>query len=138
MDAIPSNLGGFAIAAEQVTPLVSPSDFYNELISRSQKAQRRIVLTSLYLGSGDMEQKLVATLRDTIQARKDVKVSILLDYLRGTRGVAEGKSSICLLRDIAANAQVCQFLVFFLIQTLDLPLPYPTFAQPEKVVSFRA
>lgn len=107
MNTFSSNLRGFPIAADNVIPLASPSDFYDELISRTKTAHHRIVLSSLYLGNGKLERELVSTLEEALSSRTSIQATVLLDYLRGTRGVAEGKSSACLLRSVADKAQVC-------------------------------
>nr|XP_060501223.1 CDP-diacylglycerol--glycerol-3-phosphate 3-phosphatidyltransferase, mitochondrial isoform X1 [Panthera onca] len=55
-------------------------------------AKRRVVMASLYLGTGPLEQELVdcleSTLEKSLQAKfpSDLKVSILLDFTRGSRG----------------------------------------------------
>nr|XP_031541666.1 CDP-diacylglycerol--glycerol-3-phosphate 3-phosphatidyltransferase, mitochondrial isoform X4 [Vicugna pacos] len=55
-------------------------------------ARRRVVMASLYLGTGPLEQELVdcleSTLEKSLQAKfpSDLKVSILLDFTRGSRG----------------------------------------------------
>ncbi|KAB0399607.1 hypothetical protein E2I00_002255, partial [Balaenoptera physalus] len=55
-------------------------------------AKRRVVMASLYLGTGPLEQELVdcleSTLEKSLQAKfpSDLRVSILLDFTRGSRG----------------------------------------------------
>lgn len=40
--------------------LKSPSDFYRTLLDRCRCAKRRIVIASLYLGTGQLEEELVS------------------------------------------------------------------------------
>lgn len=55
-------------------------------------AKQRVVMASLYLGTGLLEQELVNCLEETLekslQANEspNLRVSILLDYTRGSRG----------------------------------------------------
>ncbi|KAK3089168.1 hypothetical protein FSP39_001412, partial [Pinctada imbricata] len=56
-----------------------------------KKAKRRIVIASLYLGTGSLEQDLVEAIRHACKSAKesgtgDFEVHILLDYVRGSRG----------------------------------------------------
>ncbi|ELU09495.1 hypothetical protein CAPTEDRAFT_115742 [Capitella teleta] len=78
---------GFRIHGSQVEFLHEPADFYSNLLEQIKKAERRIVIASLYLGTGRMEQKLVDTISETLAQRSlPLKVDILLDYTRGQRG----------------------------------------------------
>ncbi|KAL1451572.1 hypothetical protein WDU94_005933 [Cyamophila willieti] len=76
----------FPARSDQIKLLSQPNEFYSELLSRIQNAKTRIVLTSLYMGTGPLEQKLVQTLQSTLVNNQAVNVRILLDANRGTRG----------------------------------------------------
>lgn len=43
----------------QVSILHKPEEFYQTLLDRCKKAQKRIMLASLYLGTGPLEKELV-------------------------------------------------------------------------------
>ncbi|XP_053562201.1 CDP-diacylglycerol--glycerol-3-phosphate 3-phosphatidyltransferase, mitochondrial isoform X2 [Bombina bombina] len=78
----------FGIASSGVKVLSTPSEFYQVMKTQVQMAKKRIIMASLYLGTGNLEQDLV----DSIEKRlcstdsSGLKVSILLDFTRGSRG----------------------------------------------------
>ncbi|MGH0121562.1 UNVERIFIED_CONTAM: hypothetical protein FKN15_040689 [Acipenser sinensis] len=63
-------------------------------------AKRRVVMASLYLGTGPLEQELVDCLQEALERSReermapDLKVSILLDYTRGSRGKKNSRSML--------------------------------------------
>ncbi|XP_010149799.1 PREDICTED: CDP-diacylglycerol--glycerol-3-phosphate 3-phosphatidyltransferase, mitochondrial [Eurypyga helias] len=81
----------FGISSSHVKVLSSPAEFYELLKVQIRTAQRRVVMASLYLGTGLLEQELVdcleETLEESLQAKgsSNLRVSILLDYTRGSR-----------------------------------------------------
>ena len=59
--------------------------------ARIKTAKRRVVMASLYLGTGPLEQDLVDCMQEALQRSRevdnsDLQVSILLDFTRGSRG----------------------------------------------------
>ncbi|KAH0629392.1 hypothetical protein JD844_011443 [Phrynosoma platyrhinos] len=78
----------FGIASSHVKVLSSPTEFY-ELM---KMAKHRVVLASLYLGTGPLEQELVDCIEMALEkslqgcGTSSLKVSILLDFTRGSRG----------------------------------------------------
>uniref|UniRef100_U3IWT6 CDP-diacylglycerol--glycerol-3-phosphate 3-phosphatidyltransferase n=2 Tax=Anas platyrhynchos TaxID=8839 RepID=U3IWT6_ANAPP len=82
----------FGISSSHVKVLSSPAEFYELLKVQIKTAKQRVVMASLYLGTGLLEQELVDCLEETLekslQAKEspDLRVSILLDYTRGSRG----------------------------------------------------
>lgn len=54
----------FKIVHVQIKTLKSPKDFYHTLLYRCTSAKRRIVIASLYLGTGKLEEKLVSKIHD--------------------------------------------------------------------------
>lgn len=73
----------FKINGSQVRVLQTPAEFYETLKDKIRNAERRIFLSTLYIGKSETE--LIATLQETLRAKPDVKLSILTDALRGTR-----------------------------------------------------
>jgi len=57
----------FTVAAEDVSILHSPAEFYDTLLSAIQQAQQQVSLSSLYIGNGHMEHRLMDTLRAKVQ-----------------------------------------------------------------------
>ena len=89
--------------------------FYQEQI---KTANNRILLSSLYLGTGELEKDLVSfcsfvddniivlihtqvsILGSVLHDKRNVECTILLDYLRGNRGIP---NSVSILQDILAS-----------------------------------
>ena len=42
-------------------------------------------MSALYLGTGKLERYLVEKINNKMEMNMDIKVNILLDYMRGTR-----------------------------------------------------
>ncbi|VDP08087.1 unnamed protein product [Soboliphyme baturini] len=112
----------FAINGENVKIIKEPSTFYRTLLELSEKACRRIVLSSLYLGTGGLEKNLVDTLTNALS--KGVRITVLLDYSRGTRGDPDSCSMLLpLLTDNRGNTGVYLFHSPLLRGILKLLLP---------------
>lgn len=101
----------FELPADQISCITEPDVFYTTLMANIRTAKRRVVLASLYLGTGEKEQKLVELLDQTLAKRQQeqaqngrgasegsavpFQVEILVDRTRGTRG--EPSSSYSML-----------------------------------------
>ncbi|KAK4185187.1 CDP-diacylglycerol-glycerol-3-phosphate 3-phosphatidyltransferase [Podospora australis] len=90
----------FRVNGSQIRVLQSPSEFYETLKDKIRNAQRRIFLSTLYIGKS--EKELIATLQQALRAKPDLKLSILTDALRGTRE-APDPSCASLLAPLAAE-----------------------------------
>lgn len=76
----------FPVSASNITILSEPPQFYNVLKEGCATATKRIVLVSLYLGTGNLEKNLVkAVLENDSFQKGGLNVSVLLDYMRGSR-----------------------------------------------------
>ncbi|TGZ83172.1 hypothetical protein EX30DRAFT_339383 [Ascodesmis nigricans] len=73
----------FEVDANSIRIIRTPSDFYSTLKDRILKAERRIFLSTLYIGKS--EHELIEVLRESLRIHPHLKVSILSDALRGTR-----------------------------------------------------
>ncbi|XP_010854819.1 PREDICTED: CDP-diacylglycerol--glycerol-3-phosphate 3-phosphatidyltransferase, mitochondrial [Bison bison bison] len=82
----------FGVSSSHVRVLSSPAEFFELMKGQIKVAKRRVVMASLYLGIGPLEQELVdcleSTLEKSLQAKfpSGLRVSILLDFTRGSRG----------------------------------------------------
>eukprot|EP01101_Sappina_pedata_P010004 TRINITY_DN6194_c0_g1_i1.p1 TRINITY_DN6194_c0_g1~~TRINITY_DN6194_c0_g1_i1.p1 ORF type:complete len:506 (-),score=102.94 TRINITY_DN6194_c0_g1_i1:69-1586(-) len=92
----------FPVKASSIKILQSPPEFYSSLIEGIRKAEQRIIISSLYLGTGDLERKMVDELRAACEKNPALEVVILLDYVRGTRRDKKGDCSACLLESLLA------------------------------------
>ena len=83
-----SHCRGISLSSSDVELLDSPRSFYTTLLDLTAKAQKRIVLSSLYVGTGPDEMKLGMALRERMVQVPGLRVECLLDFLRGTRPAA--------------------------------------------------
>ncbi|XP_030573257.1 CDP-diacylglycerol--glycerol-3-phosphate 3-phosphatidyltransferase, mitochondrial [Drosophila novamexicana] len=105
----------FPLRGDQIQVIHEPQHFYQTLIQRIAQAKRRIVLASLYLGTGQLESSFVQTLRHSLQAESSLRLNVLLDFTRGTRGAANSKTMLLpLVREFGEQVQ------FSLYHTPDL------------------
>ncbi|KRY76494.1 CDP-diacylglycerol--glycerol-3-phosphate 3-phosphatidyltransferase, mitochondrial [Trichinella pseudospiralis] len=76
----------FKIRGNNVKIIESPSQFYEQLIVLVSQSCYRVALCSLYIGTGEMERDLIASLRKAMNEKGSLKVDILLDFNRARRG----------------------------------------------------
>ncbi|KAK4446603.1 hypothetical protein QBC34DRAFT_331040 [Podospora aff. communis PSN243] len=81
----------FRVNGSQIRVLQTPAEFYETLKEKIRGAEKRIFLSTLYIGKS--EKELIATLRQTLRAKPNVKLSILTDALRGTREAPDPSSA---------------------------------------------
>ncbi|XP_005186153.1 CDP-diacylglycerol--glycerol-3-phosphate 3-phosphatidyltransferase, mitochondrial [Musca domestica] len=97
----------FPLRGEQIQVINEPKHFYETLLQRSASARERIVLASLYLGTGQLETNFVQTLRKTLQQQSSLRVNVLLDFTRGTRGEMNSKTMLLpLIQDFSEQFQL--------------------------------
>lgn len=73
----------FDINSSQIQILRSPAEFYDTLKSKIRGAEKRIFLSTLYIGK--TEHELVSILHNALKSKPSLKLYILTDALRGTR-----------------------------------------------------
>ncbi|XP_063934348.1 CDP-diacylglycerol--glycerol-3-phosphate 3-phosphatidyltransferase, mitochondrial-like isoform X1 [Zophobas morio] len=78
------------LSSKKIRFLYQPCQFFETLRKGIQNSKRRITLASLYLGDGPMETILVTDLCNA--ARRGIKINVLLDFFRGTRGLVNSAS----------------------------------------------
>ena len=92
----------------QIEILHEPHSFYNLLLRQIENANERIVLSSLYLGTGLLEKNLVQVLQKRLQEKPNLKVKILLDCTRGSRGKINSRQMLLpLLKNFENSCKVC-------------------------------
>lgn len=95
----------FPVNADKVSIITEPSNFYDTLVDKCNNATHRITLASLYLGTGHLEKRLVSTIHDKL--RDNVRVNVLLDFQRGTRGqLNSAKMLLPLLENFNKNCRI--------------------------------
>ncbi|CRK91812.1 CLUMA_CG005437, isoform A [Clunio marinus] len=94
---------GFCVNAANVKVIHHPKDFYNILLKRASAAKERIGLASLYIGVGKLESELIEAIRTNLNSNKNIKVNVLLDFTRGTRGKINSKTMLMPLLNQSEN-----------------------------------
>eukprot|EP00249_Psilotum_nudum_P012695 c23927_g1_i1 orf=1491-3269(+) len=75
----------FPVKGEAVEVLSSPADFFNMLKRGIVDARERVVMSSLYMGIGHLEQELLNVIVDALNTKSSLQVLLLFDALRSTR-----------------------------------------------------
>lgn len=79
-----------------------------------KQANRRIVLSALYLGTGNLEKYLVQQIDNKIKRSRNIRVTTLMDYNRSMRTDPNGESGADLLKTLkTSNAQSAQVKIAF-------------------------
>ncbi|XP_063312426.1 CDP-diacylglycerol--glycerol-3-phosphate 3-phosphatidyltransferase, mitochondrial isoform X2 [Pelobates fuscus] len=102
----------FGISSSSVKVLHTPDEFYQVMKAQIKKAKKRIIMASLYLGTGHLEQELVDSIEETLRCPEscDLRVSILLDFTRGSRGRKNSRTMLLpLLRRFPERVRVSLF-----------------------------
>ena len=73
-------------------------------------AKERISMSSLYLGTGKLEQFLVERLNRQIKGNPHLHVQIVLDHMRSTRSDRKNKSSYTLLKDLKIMVECYSYI----------------------------
>lgn len=83
----------------------------NESIKTDFGFSQRITLASLYLGNGVLEQKIVDCIRENPEFENgNLKVVVLLDFTRGSRGV--NNSRVLLKTLLEKNESCCEVSLY--------------------------
>ena len=90
----------FELYSSQVQLITNPTDYYLALHKLAGDAERRICMSSLYLGTGNLEKYLVEKLSKCTQQNPDIRLTMLLDFMRGTRLSKNGESSLTMLKPL--------------------------------------
>eukprot|EP00301_Raphidiophrys_heterophryoidea_P000862 c10432_g1_i1.p1 GENE.c10432_g1_i1~~c10432_g1_i1.p1 ORF type:complete len:487 (+),score=86.98 c10432_g1_i1:29-1489(+) len=121
---------GFAVDSDNIDFLQNGSEYYDALLGNIRTATQRIVLTSLYLGSSERERTLVSEIENAMVRSPGLRVTVLLDCMRGCRPSSpSGDSSVDLLRQLvesphaAQRVDICLFQSHLLTPTLMKFLP---------------
>lgn len=87
----------FEIDSENIEVLYTPSDYYKSLKKLFSNAKQRIIISSLYLGNGPLENDLVQAIDTNLHLNPNLTVNVLLDYQRALRNV---NNSITMLKPV--------------------------------------
>ena len=92
---------GFLLESNQIKILKTPNEFYNTILSLIGRAKKRISITSLYLGTGHLEKKVIECLK-TKAKRNGIELNIIMDKNRCER-IEKGKNSLTLLSSLSKD-----------------------------------
>jgi len=87
----------FTCRAGNIEILKDPIDFYIALHQGIRTSYQRIALSTLYLGTGNLERYLMACIDSKLKRSKKFKFSFLMDFMRGTRVGSDGESSLSIV-----------------------------------------
>nr|XP_025039395.1 CDP-diacylglycerol--glycerol-3-phosphate 3-phosphatidyltransferase, mitochondrial isoform X1 [Pelodiscus sinensis] len=106
----------FGVSSSHIRVLSSPTEFYELMKDQIKAAKQRVVMASLYLGTGLLEQELVDCIEEALErslqasGSSDFRVSILLDFTRGSRGTTNSRTMLLpLLRRFPEQVRVSLF-----------------------------
>jgi CDP-diacylglycerol--glycerol-3-phosphate 3-phosphatidyltransferase len=68
-----------------ISILNSPIDFYETILKEIELASNKIILTALYFGSGEQEQKIVTAINNALMAKSQLTFTCIFDYNRSSR-----------------------------------------------------
>lgn len=84
----------FPVNGNKIKIMLEPKQFYETLADNCLHAKYRIIMASLYLGIGDLENKLISNIQTNLAQNEQLKVDMLLDFSRGTRGDINSKTTL--------------------------------------------
>ena len=119
----------FLIPNKNIKTLLTPPEFYNTIIEGIKSSKYRILISSLYIGTGQLERQLVDTLIDSSNKNPKLIVKILVDKNRGQRKGKSGESTFTLLQSAMDRAQFPENLKFSFIWANGLNRRYDPYAK---------
>ncbi|WVF70894.1 hypothetical protein IAT40_005689 [Kwoniella sp. CBS 6097] len=81
--ALTSTQPCFGARGDEVELLTSPEGFYKRLLEMVKRAKKRVIISSLYIGTEEGE--LVDAIRHVLASNPQLRVTFILDYHRATR-----------------------------------------------------
>ncbi|KAF5366860.1 hypothetical protein D9757_011923 [Collybiopsis confluens] len=88
------NLPRFTVPADGISVLAQPSEFYSILLDMIRNAEKRIFISSLYIGSS--EHELISTLKTRLTEKAGLHLYLQLDLNRSTRPGPSSTATILL------------------------------------------
>ena len=93
------NIPFFQIPESSIKIIKTPTEFYNKINNGIKQSKNRISLTSLYLGTGELEKTLIKNLNKNLQKNTELRFKLVLDGFRGQRENKEKNSSLKILEN---------------------------------------
>lgn len=102
----------FPLQASQIEIITEPQTFYNKLQMQCLNAVNRIGIASLYFGTDALESQLVNDIQQNIRRNAALKVNILIDFMRGTRGEGSKITSKQMLQQLLNDSTNCSLSLY--------------------------
>lgn len=102
----------FPLQASQVEIITEPQTFYNTLHTMCSNAIDRIGIASLYFGTDKLETQLIDDIQINVRRNADLKVNVLIDFARGTRGDGHKTTSKDMLRPLMESNENCTLSLY--------------------------
>lgn len=102
LDDVVDGLRLFGVAPSRVRVLREPHAFHREVVSACATATSRVSLAALYVGSGPLEEQVVAALQTACRRSPRLEVRIVLDGARARRREL-GATSLDVLAPLVAE-----------------------------------
>lgn len=83
LDTLSATQPCFGAKGDEITLLGTPQEFKATLLAMIKRAKRRIIISTLYIGTE--QEDIVEALREALTKHRYLKVSIVMDFNRGTR-----------------------------------------------------
>ncbi|XP_050391449.1 CDP-diacylglycerol--glycerol-3-phosphate 3-phosphatidyltransferase, mitochondrial [Patella vulgata] len=106
----------YPVHGDKVLVLTEPTQYFEVLKLKIKKAKKRVILASLYLGTGSLEDELVDCLQEACanaakEGNGNFKVRVLIDYTRGSRGKDKSSRTMLqpLLCEYGGNVQIALY-----------------------------
>lgn len=87
------------ISPSKLKVLYSPTEFYNCIISMIRNAKQRLYLSSLYIGTGEIEQKVIKEIEINKKINRTLQCALFFDKGRSERR-EKGISSLDILKTL--------------------------------------
>jgi CDP-diacylglycerol--glycerol-3-phosphate 3-phosphatidyltransferase len=92
-DKLSSDKRPLAINGDYVSILQDPTNFYEELRTQIAGAKRHIALSALYLGTDELESKLLGDLDKALEKERELRITLIFDYNRAMRTFTKNKAN---------------------------------------------
>ncbi|WP_372769575.1 CDP-diacylglycerol--serine O-phosphatidyltransferase [Pseudoalteromonas sp.] len=91
----------FKLESEQISILLDAASYRAQLLSLIKAAQKRIIITALYLQDDEAGREILSALHEASNGKPNLRVDILVDYHRAQRGLigeatSEGNAALYL------------------------------------------
>lgn len=92
------------MAATRIATLAGPAEFRDTLLRLIARAERRILIATLYLQDDEAGREVLAALYDAKAARPELEIAVFVDWHRARRGLIgkeRSEGNAALYRDLA-------------------------------------